>query len=121
MKLVRLKLLNFRKFREETINFDSSFSVVYGKNWAWKSSVVDAIWLALFWVNKWGFSRWNKQNLKSDYITDRSPCKIELIFEIWGRNYRIVRVFDKWIKSLDTLFIEENKDILLFWDEEIIW
>lgn len=121
MKLIYLKLLNFRKFKEEVIEFWDSFSVIFWKNWAWKSSVIDGIGYALFWPVWKDFSRWNKEWLKSFFADSKAPSKIELCFDIWWIEYRIVRVIDKWTKAFESDFIEEKEDCLLYSWEKIVW
>lgn len=122
MKLISLKLLNFRRFRQEEIIFRDDFSLIFWKNWAWKSSVIDGIWYALFWPSSKDFVRVNTSLLKSYFVTDRLPSKIELTFQFWMDEYRIVRVIDAWIKKFANDFIPETKDSL-FWPNwlEIIW
>jgi len=48
MKLISLKLLHFRRFRQEEIFFEEDFCLLFGKNGAGKSSLLDAIGYALF-------------------------------------------------------------------------
>lgn len=123
MKLVSLKLLNYRRFRQEEIFFKDNFSLIFWKNWAWKSSILDAIWYAMFGPSSKDFVRVNSSLLKSHFIIDREPSKIELNFMLWFDNYRIVRVIDAWIKKLSTDFIPDSKDILVWpnWLEIIGW
>lgn len=123
MKLLSLKLLNFRRFRQEEIVFKDNFSLIFWKNWAWKSSIIDGIWYALFWPIWKDFVRVNTTFLKSFFITDRLPSKIELTFSIWLDTYRIVRIIDVWIKKFNSEFIPETKDSLFWpnWLEIIGW
>lgn len=121
MKLVYLKLLNFRRFKEERLDFNSSFSVVYGKNGAWKSSLMDAIWFAIFGPLWKDFTRWNKENLKSFVADGKAPSKVELCFDVSWTEYRLIRVIDKWTKAFATGFIEEKEDTLYFAEEKIVW
>ncbi len=123
MKLISIKFLNFRRFAKEEVIFWDDFSLVFWKNWAWKSSLLDAIWYSLFWPSSKDFIRVNTEMLKSHFITDRSPSKVELTFQIWTLTYRVVRVIDAWIKKLWDDFIHENKDTLIWsnWDEIIGW
>lgn len=123
MKLLSLKLLNFRRFRQEEIIFRDNFSLIFWKNWAWKSSIIDGIWYALFWPVWKDFVRVNAAFLKSFFVTDRLSSKIELTFSIWLETYRIVRVIDAWIKKFHSEFIPETKDSLFWpnWLEIIGW
>lgn len=118
MKLVSLKLLNYRRFRQEEIFFKDDFTLIFWRNWAWKSSILDAIWYALFGPSSKDFVRVNTWLLKSHFITDRQPSKIELNFMLWLDNYRIVRVIDAWVKKLSIDFIQESKDSM-FWPNNL--
>ncbi len=123
MKLLSLKLLHYRRFRQEEIVFKDDFSLIFWKNWAWKSSILDAIWYALFGPSSKDFVRVNRDFLRSYFLTDREPSKIELNFQYWMWNYRIVRIIDAGTKKFASNFIQENKDILVWpsWLEIIGW
>lgn len=123
MKLLSLKLLHYRRFRKEEVIFQNDFSLVFWKNWAWKSSVLDAIWYALFGPSSRDFVRVNRDFLRSYFLNDREPSKIELIFQYWLENYRVIRVIDPWTKKFSSDFIVENKDTLYWanWLEIIGW
>lgn len=127
MKLTSIKFLNFRKFREETINLTWNFNTIFWLNWSWKTSVTDAIWYALFW------SRWNdftrvsaKWDLVSYFARDIDwnsdfPSKIELNLEINWEWYRIVRVINKWLKKYENDFIQEKEDSIFWPNLELVW
>ena len=127
MKLTSIKFLNFRKFREETINLTWNFNTIFWLNWSWKTSVTDAIWYALFW------SRWNdftrvsaKWDLVSYFARDIDwnsdfPSKIELNLEINWEWYRIVRVINKWLKKYEKDFIQEKEDSIFWPNLELVW
>ncbi|MCT4616823.1 MAG: SMC family ATPase [Candidatus Gracilibacteria bacterium] len=110
MKLKSLKLLNFRKFKEEKIDFSQDFLVVFGKNGAGKSTLFDAIGYALFGAKSKDFLRGNKSELRSYFAGEKESCKIALEFEIGGVDYRVVRVIEKGIKVFYSEFIPETKD-----------
>lgn len=135
MKLLSLKLLHYRRFRQEEIVFKDDFSLIFWKNGAWKSSILDAIWYALFGPSSKDFVRVNRDFLKSYFLKDREPSKIELNFQYGMWSYKIIRVIDAGIKKLSSDFIIESKDTLLWpswldiigWDEittyisELLW
>ncbi len=118
MQLTSIKFLNFRRFKQEEIFFNSWFTIIFGKNWAWKSSIIDAIWFCLFWAWIKDFSRWITSDFKSYFVTERLPSKVELNFNFSWEDYRIVRVIDKWIKKYENDFIEEKEDSL-FWPKNL--
>lgn len=122
MKLLSLKLLNFRRFRKQEIFFKDDFSLIFWKNWAWKSSILDAIWFAIFWPSSKDFVRVNTTFLKSHFLKQREPSKIELNFSYWLKEFRVIRIIDNWIKKFWDDFIKETKDSLFTSDWiEIIW
>ncbi|MDD5770247.1 MAG: SMC family ATPase [Candidatus Gracilibacteria bacterium] len=112
MKLISLKLLNYRRFRQQEIIFKDDFSLIFGKNGAGKSSILDAIGYSLFGPGSKDFVRVNKDYSKSYFVEGREPSKIELIFQYGFDNYRIIRVIDAGIKKLSSDFITETKDTL---------
>lgn len=122
MKLISLKLLNYRRFRQEEIIFFDDFSLIFWKNGSWKSSIFDAIWYALFWPISKEFVRVNTDSLKSHFAIDWEPSKVELVFQVWLDTYRIVRVIDVWIKKFQNDFIKETKDVIFCWENKLsIW
>lgn len=135
MKLLSLKLLHYRRFRQEEIIFKDDFSLIFWKNGAGKSSVLDAIWYALFGPSSKDFVRVNRDYLRSYFLREREPSKVELTFQYGMDTYRIIRIIDAGTKKFASEFIVENKDTLfgpawveiIGWDEitsyieELIW
>lgn len=135
MKILSLKLLHYRRFRQEEIDFRDDFSLIFWKNGSGKSSLLDAIWYALFWPSSKDFVRVSREHLRSDFLRDREPSKIELQFQYGMWNYKIVRIIDAGTKKFASDFIIENKDTLtgpegleiIGWDEinhyieDLIW
>lgn len=119
MKLTSIKFLNFRKFRQQEIEFNDKFSIIFWKNGAWKSTIVDAIGFALFRSSWNEFTRWSLDTLKSYTADEKEWSKIELNFEVWLEKYKVVRILHKWYKTHSSDFIEETKDTLLFWSDVI--
>lgn len=122
MRLLSLKLLNYRRFHQEELIFQDDFSLIFWKNWAGKSSLLDAIWFALFGPWSRDFVRVNRDFQRSYFLKEREPSKVELTFQYWFEQYKVVRVIDAGIKKFASEFIVENKDIL-FWPQwlEIVW
>lgn len=118
MKLLSLKLLHYRRFRQEEIVFKDDFSLIFWKNGSGKSSILDAIWYALFGPGSADFVRVNRDYLRSYFLTDREPSKIELTFQYGLWSYKIVRIIDAGTKKFASDFITENKDTL-FWPENL--
>lgn len=112
MKLISIKFLNFRRFAKEELFFSDDFSMIFWKNGSGKSSVLDAIWYALFGPSSKDFVRVNTTLLKSYFVQDRSRSKVELNFQVGTVEYKIVRIIDTGIKKLNDEFIPETKDSL---------
>jgi len=91
MIIDRLVLRNFKRFRNEEIRFKDGITGILGNNGTGKSSIVEAIFFALYGVEKTG-------SLKSDYIlssfaSPKDPCEVRLDFRIGGTNYSVIRTF----------------------------
>ncbi|MDD5213385.1 MAG: SMC family ATPase [Candidatus Gracilibacteria bacterium] len=118
MKLTSIKFLNFRKFRQETLELTGSFNTIFGLNGSGKTSITDAIGYALFGSRGNDFTRVSaKGDLVSYFVRDSEgnsdfPSKIELNLEIAGESYRLVRVINKGLKKHENDFIPEKEDSL---------
>jgi exonuclease SbcC len=90
MILDRLYLENFKRFKIAEINFRNGITGIVGGNGTGKSSVVEAIFFALFGVSD--------KSLPSEYIVSSfavGPCKVQLDFSICTDRYTITRTFSK--------------------------
>lgn len=87
-----LKLNNFRSFDTATLEFLPSQNYIFGQNWQGKSSIVDAIGFALFGVDvfprKVAGTAVRVEHLVND---DSDTASVELIFEINGSQYELIR------------------------------
>lgn len=90
MILEHLSLRNFKRFKDVDITFKHGITGIVGMNGAGKSSIVDAIFFALYGVSG---------GLASDFIVssfaDREKCEVVLDFSVGGKAYCIVRKFGK--------------------------
>ena len=50
MKIVELRLVNFRQFKEKTITFHSGLTSIIGQNGSGKSTILEGICFALFGI-----------------------------------------------------------------------
>ena len=89
MRLVKLKIENFASYKKEEIDFEQlgHFIACHGITGAGKTTLlVDAITFALFGV------AYGEKNVARHVIApNATSCRVELIFEIDGKKYRIVR------------------------------
>ncbi len=81
MKLEKLKLKNFRKFKELEINFNAGLNVFVGENNAGKTAIIDAIKLIL----DTNSAEYNNIDI-DDFYAGENELKISLIFKIENDN-----------------------------------
>lgn len=101
MKLLRLKVQNFRSYGTADIKFSENQNYIFGKNWQGKSSLMDAIAYALF--GKRAFpTRLAGTAVKSEHLV-REGCEdgwVELEFEHHGDAYSLKRTCPRGKPSL---------------------
>jgi DNA repair exonuclease SbcCD ATPase subunit len=85
MILRKLKLSNFRRFRDVTIDFPEGVVGIVGPNGAGKSTLFEAVAWALY-----GHSML-RTGAGFDLVPRGVPCRAELSFECSGQPYRVVR------------------------------
>lgn len=86
----RLQMDNFKRFGFASIDFADGITGIVGSNGVGKSSIVEAIFFALFGVSD--------RSLPSDYIVSsfaESPCTVKLNFTVGPSQYLISRTFRK--------------------------
>jgi exonuclease SbcC len=112
IKEVRIE--NFRSHSSSRIVFDSGINLISGRNGAGKSSVLEAILVALYGPRPTGLK-------KDDLVRDgTSGYTISLIFEIDGKEYSITRSSDgQSILSGDGFLLEGDSQINS-WVEKVI-
>ena len=92
MKLLRLKLHNFRSYSTANVGFSDSQNYVFGKNWQGKSSLMDAVAYALF--GKRAFpTRLAGAAVKAEHLVREGSDEgwVELEFEHHGEVYSLKR------------------------------
>jgi exonuclease SbcC len=88
----RLVLKNFKRFREQTICFKDGITGILGNNGTGKSSIVEAIFFALYGVKATGISG---DYIVSSFASPKEKCEVRLDFRIGGDTYAVVRTFKK--------------------------
>jgi exonuclease SbcC len=92
MILNRLVLRNFKRFREEEIRFKDGITGILGNNGTGKSSLVQAIFFALYGVQATGIAA---DYIVSSFASPNDKCEVRLEFRIGGDNYTVHRIFRK--------------------------
>jgi len=88
MILKTLTLINFRKFKNATIEFPDGVTGVIGLNGAGKSTIFEAIAWVLYGSVA---ARTSSDEIKRNGTLHSDPCRVELDFIFEEKNYRIVR------------------------------
>lgn len=88
MKLVNLKLDNFRNYKTAEIDFPEGLTGVIGTNGAGKSTLMEAIAWTLYGN---AAARTSKEQIKRQTSSTSEICQAILEFEISNDHYRVVR------------------------------
>lgn len=88
MILKQLRLRNFRRYAELTLEFPENVIGIIGRNGAGKSTLLEAIGWALYGSRA---ARTEKILLRRQQAPASETCEVELAFAIAGENYRVVR------------------------------
>lgn len=106
IKLKKLRLKNFKSFKDAKIPLSDGFTVIVGANGVGKSNILDAIMFAL------GIT--SMKALRASKIIDlvnssssENYAKVELTLKGDGKNYEIARIIDKQGRSVYKL--NDNK------------
>ena len=128
MIFTKLKLNNFKSYKNQTINFDEGISVIVGENGAGKSTILEAISFALF--------KQHTAKKIDDLVRNNSnEMSVELEFLSNARMYKIVRsktksklkssIYKKASAETDFVYIctgdkEVSNEILQILDQFVI-
>lgn len=86
MKLLALRMSNFRQHVETEIVFEPGITGIIGPNGAGKTTILEAIAFALY-----AYGRSTREQMLSLAATGRQQIRVELEFELGRHRYRIVR------------------------------
>ncbi|MEO5903241.1 MAG: SMC family ATPase [Gemmatimonadaceae bacterium] len=86
MKLLALRLSNFRQHVATEIEFESGITGIIGPNGAGKTTILEGIAFALY---AWGRS--TREQMLSLAATGRQQLRVELEFELGRHKYKVVR------------------------------
>ncbi|WP_048152755.1 AAA family ATPase [Methanolacinia paynteri] len=91
MILERIEFKNFKRYSDETINFNDGITGIIGNNGSGKSTIVQGILFALYGV---------RAGIEGDFINSsgsnsKDKCSVSLDFQKDGNNYTITRWYRK--------------------------
>ena len=92
MIIDRLILKNFKRFKNVDIRFSDGITGILGNNGTGKSSLVQAIFFALYGVQATGIS---PDYIVSSFADPKDRCEIRLEFSVGGEKYTVIRTFKK--------------------------
>ncbi|HSE26697.1 MAG TPA: SMC family ATPase [Gemmatimonadales bacterium] len=88
MRLLRLRLLNFRQHADTEIELGEGLTGIVGPNGAGKSTLLEAIAYALYGVPA---ARGTRETIRRRGAPPRAPVRVELDFVLGAHEYRIIR------------------------------
>lgn len=88
MKLLSLRLQNFRQHADTRLSFDSGLTGIIGPNGSGKSTLLEAIAWALYGN---AAARGTRDSIRFSRAAPRASVRVELEFELAGHRYRVVR------------------------------
>lgn len=108
MRLISLTLKNYRQYKDSVIEFDDGLSGIVGLNGAGKSTLVEAIAWTLYGPNA---ARTGKEGIKRTTASMSASVETQLIMEIGGTEYKIVRMLRGASQNADASIIAGGKVI----------
>ncbi|BCW99951.1 MAG: double-stranded DNA repair protein Rad50 [Armatimonadota bacterium] len=95
MRLLSLRLLNFRQYRQAEIRFQDGITAIVGRNGAGKTTLLEAIAWTLYGQKAiQRMDRGKAETIKSRGAGARDHTECELAFELGGQRLTVVRRMD---------------------------
>lgn len=88
MLLKKLRLENFRQYRQLNLSFPDGITAIIGPNGAGKSTILEALLWCLFGNRA---ARTVKEGIKRQTASADDTCRVELDFELGGHAYKLTR------------------------------
>ena len=88
MKLIKLKMINFKKFRRAEIEFQDGLTGIVGNNGAGKSTIVEAILWSLYGNRALSMK---KDFLKNNNAAESDSMSVKLVLETGNQVWSIYR------------------------------
>ncbi len=119
MRLIELRLNHFGKFHNKVIKLENGVNLVYGENEAGKSTIHTFVRGMLFGIEKLR-GRASRDDTYLKYLPWDTPGAYSgsMDIEIAGKQYRLIRNFDKNIKGFQLIDLKTGRE-LTFRPEEL--
>ncbi len=88
MRLISLRLQNFRQHVDTSLTFERGLTGIIGPNGSGKSTLLEAIAWALYGNPA---ARGTRDGIRNARADTRAPVRVELEFELAGHRFRVVR------------------------------
>ena len=88
MRLISMRLQNFRQHEDTAIAFETGLTGIIGPNGAGKSTILEGIAWALYGN---AAARGTRDSIRFTGAKARSSVRVQLVFELAGHRYRVVR------------------------------
>jgi len=90
--LNKLRMRNFKRFRDQEIVFQDGITGIVGNNGTGKSSIVSAVLFALYGLQGTGL---DGNYIVSSFAGPQDVCEVRLDFSVGGNEYAVVRRFKR--------------------------
>ncbi len=88
MIIQTLKMKNYRRYKDEFIEFPDGLFGIVGNNGAGKTTIIEAVAWAIYGVKG---AKTGKEFIKREDSEPNSDCSVELEFSLGGDTYRVIR------------------------------
>ena len=88
MRLVGLRMVNFRQHADSYVSFETGITGIIGANGSGKSTILEAIAWALYGNSA---ARGTRDSIRFVRAQPRAAVRVELEFDLAGHRYRVVR------------------------------